>query len=174
MYKLSGMINLMHAVVEAENFLPLQIPTIPISPPRRNRNQRKNENVFLGASMIHEQLQALLSQAEEEEQNKGNYDQAERLANKVMKYTSPKPSLKPTSHFDKLSTPPKSTSPKPSPKERASPSPWGKDGMGFLSPSPWGEVSVERSRNGDGVLLPRGEIEIKGKGIMKPFFEKAP
>ncbi|MBX7154845.1 MAG: adenylate/guanylate cyclase domain-containing protein [Candidatus Kapaibacterium sp.] len=33
--------------------------------------------------MTHEQLQALLSQAEEE-QNKGNYDQAERLANEVL------------------------------------------------------------------------------------------
>jgi class 3 adenylate cyclase len=41
-------------------------------------------------------------------------------------------------------------------------------GEGFSFPL--GEVSVERSRNGDGVLLPRGEIEIKGKGMMRTYF----
>jgi hypothetical protein len=54
-------------------------------------------------------------------------------------------------------------------------------GEGFSFPL--GEVSVERSRNGDGVpvsfplgegwdgvLIPRGEMEIKGKGKMKTYF----
>jgi class 3 adenylate cyclase len=41
-------------------------------------------------------------------------------------------------------------------------------GEGFSFPL--GEVSVERSRNGDGVLIPRGEIEIKGKGMMRTYF----
>jgi class 3 adenylate cyclase/tetratricopeptide (TPR) repeat protein len=43
-------------------------------------------------------------------------------------------------------------------------------GEGLPFSFPLGEVSVERSRNGDGVLLPRGEIEIKGKGRMKTYF----
>jgi class 3 adenylate cyclase len=41
-------------------------------------------------------------------------------------------------------------------------------GEGFSFPL--GEVSVERSRNGDGVLIPRGAIEIKGKGMMNTYF----
>jgi tetratricopeptide (TPR) repeat protein len=44
----------------------------------------------------------------------------------------------------------------------------GRDGVSFSFPL--GEVSVERSRNGDGVLIPRGAIEIKGKGMMNTYF----
>jgi class 3 adenylate cyclase len=43
-------------------------------------------------------------------------------------------------------------------------------GEGLPVSFPLGEVSVERSRNGDGVLLPRGEMEIKGKGKMRTYF----
>jgi hypothetical protein len=45
-----------------------------------------------------------------------------------------------------------------------------RNGDGVSYSFPLGEVSVERSRNGDGVLLPRGEIEIKGKGMMNTYF----